>query len=75
MEYLLRHVGEVVSQEDLLEHVWDAEANPFTNTVRVHIASLRRKLGDSSQTPRYLETDAGEGYRLKLDATPPTDAS
>jgi DNA-binding response OmpR family regulator len=64
LEYLLRHQGEVVSQETLLEHVWDAQANPFTNTVRVHINSLRRKLGDVAETPRYIETVVGQGYRL-----------
>jgi DNA-binding response OmpR family regulator len=59
LEYLMRRPGEVVSQEQLLEHVWDAEANPFTNTVRVHINSLRRKLGDTAETPRYIETVVG----------------
>ena len=60
LEYLLRHPGEVVSQEVLLEHVWDENANAFSNTVRVHLASLRRKLG---ATP-YIETVIGSGYRL-----------
>jgi DNA-binding response OmpR family regulator len=64
LEYLLRHQGEVVSQEALLEHVWDMQANPLTNTVRVHINSLRRKLEDTAETPRYIETIIGQGYRL-----------
>ncbi|WP_052891157.1 response regulator transcription factor [Thermogemmatispora carboxidivorans] len=64
LEYLMRHQGEVVSQETLLEHVWDSQANPFTNTVRVHINSLRRKLGDVAEAPRYIETVVGQGYRL-----------
>jgi DNA-binding response OmpR family regulator len=68
LEYLLRRPGEVVSQEELLEHVWDADANPFTNTVRVHINSLRRKLGDTAETPRYIETVVGAGYRLGAPA-------
>jgi DNA-binding response OmpR family regulator len=62
LEYFLRHQGEVVSQEDLLEHVWDERANPFSNTVRVHINSLRRKLGSAN----YIETFVGQGYRLGL---------
>jgi DNA-binding response OmpR family regulator len=62
LEYLMRHRGEVVSQETLLEHVWNAEANPFTNTVRVHINALRRALGDTAQQPRYLQTVVGVGY-------------
>src|SRR6266568_1966864 len=64
LEYLLRHQGEIVSQEALLEHVWDMRTNPLTNTVRVHVNSLRRKLGDLAETPRYIETVVGQGYRL-----------
>ena len=68
LEYLLRHRGEIVSQETLLEHVWDMQANPLTNTVRVHINSLRRKLADTTETPRYIETVIGRGYRLGAPA-------
>lgn len=64
LEYLLRHQGEIVSQEALLEHVWDMQANPLTNTVRVHVNSLRRKLGDIAEMPRYIETIVGQGYRV-----------
>lgn len=64
LEYLMRHLGEVVSQEALLEHVWDMQANPLTNTVRVHINSLRRKLEDMAETPCHIETCIGHGYRL-----------
>ena len=60
LEYLARHPAEVVTQEDLLEHVWDVNANPFTTTVRVHVNALRRKLGDDG----YIETLIGAGYRL-----------
>ena len=73
LEYLLRHQGEIVSQEALLEHVWDMQVNLLTNTVRVHINSLRRKLGDVVETPCYIETLIGQGYRL---GTPdPVEAS
>jgi DNA-binding response OmpR family regulator len=64
LEYLMRHPNEVVSQEMILEHVWGSLSNVFTNTVRVHIQSLRRKLGDSSKTPKYIETVIGFGYRF-----------
>jgi DNA-binding response OmpR family regulator len=64
LEYLLRRPGEVISQEDLIEHVWGELANPFTGSVRVHISSIRRKLGDEAENPRYIETIPGEGYRL-----------
>lgn len=64
LDYFMRHVGEVISQEALLEHVWDSAANPFTNTVRVHINSLRQKLGDEVSNSRYIHTVVGEGYRF-----------
>jgi len=70
LEYLLRHQGEIVSQEALLEHVWDMKANPLTNTVRVHINSLRRKLEDMAETPQYIETIIGQGYRLGTPGYP-----
>jgi len=63
LEYLMRRPGEVVSQEDIIEHVWGENVNLFTSSVRVHICSLRRKLGDDAKHPRYIETVAG-GYRL-----------
>jgi DNA-binding response OmpR family regulator len=52
--------GAVVSAEKLLEHVWDAYADPFSNTVTVTVGRLRRKLGD----PPLIETVVGVGYRL-----------
>ncbi len=70
LDYLVRHQGEVVSQQDLLEHVWDVSANTFTNAVRVHITSLRRKLGDDAEEPRYIETIVGKGYRMFAPCPP-----
>ncbi|HLB47903.1 MAG TPA: response regulator transcription factor [Anaerolineales bacterium] len=64
LEYLMRHAGEVISQETLLEHVWDATVDPLTNVVRVHINSLRRKLHDNAENPRYIKTVIGQGYQL-----------
>ncbi len=64
LEYFMRYPGKVISQEELLEHVWDINANPLTNTVRVHIRSLRRKLGDNAENPRYIKTVVGTGYCL-----------
>lgn len=57
---LLRADGAVVSSEHLLEKVWDEHIDPFTNTVRVTMMKLRRKLGE----PQVIETVAGAGYRL-----------
>ncbi len=63
LRYLLSNVVRVVSQEELLEHVWDANADPFTQTVRVTVGTLRRKLASSGSTTRF-ETVTGLGYRL-----------
>ena len=65
LEYLMRHAGEVVSQEALLDHVWDERVDPYTNTVRVHINALRRKLGDNPDTSAVIETVIGVGYRIR----------
>ncbi len=63
LEYMLRHPGEVVSRERLLEHVWDANYDGLSNVVDVHIANLRRKLA-SPDGPDPLETVRGAGYRV-----------
>jgi DNA-binding response OmpR family regulator len=60
LECLVGAGGAVVSAEELLEHVWDAHADPFSNTVAVTVGRLRRKLGD----PPLIETVVGVGYRL-----------
>jgi DNA-binding response OmpR family regulator len=60
LEVLLGAGGGVVSTEDLLEQVWDAHIDPFTNTARVTVANLRRKLGD----PPVIATVVGVGYQL-----------
>ena len=60
LEVLLSAQGAVVTTEDLLEKVWDEFTDPFTNTVRVTVMSLRRKLGE----PPIIETVTGAGYRI-----------
>jgi DNA-binding response OmpR family regulator len=60
LERLAGADGAPVSAEELLEHVWDANADPFSNTVAVTIGRLRRKLG----APPLIETVVGVGYRL-----------
>ena len=60
LEVLLRAEGAVVSAEDLLEKAWDEHTDPFTNSVRMTIMTLRRKLGD----PAVIHTVPGAGYRL-----------
>lgn len=61
LHYFMANAGVVLSQEHLLEHVWDEMADPMTNVVRVTVSNLRKKLGD----PPLIETVAGRGYRLE----------
>ncbi|MEU6857298.1 response regulator transcription factor [Glycomyces sp. NPDC046736] len=61
LRYLMHRQGEAVSAEELLEHVWDAQADPFTASVRVILSRLRRKLGE----PGPIATVTGVGYRLE----------
>ena len=61
---LARHRGQVVSREDLMSRVWDVNWFGSTKTLDVHIRTLRRKLGDDSANPRFIETVRGVGFRL-----------
>ncbi len=61
LEMLLVADGRVVSAEELLERVWDENADPFTRTVAVTLGRLRRKLGE----PEVIETVVGAGYRVR----------
>ncbi len=63
LRWFLLHPRDVHSAERLLEHVWDEHADPFTNTVRVTISNLRRKLADGGGR-QPIETVTGRGYRL-----------
>ncbi len=60
LELLLASQGRCVSAEELLARVWDEEADPFTNAVKITISRLRAKLGD----PPVIETVAKYGYRI-----------
>jgi DNA-binding response OmpR family regulator len=60
LEALLKASPSGLSAEQLLEQAWDENADPFTNTVRVTIGRLRRKLGE----PQVIETTPGIGYRI-----------
>jgi DNA-binding response OmpR family regulator len=60
LELLLASQGRCVSAEELLSRVWDEEADPFTNAVKITISRLRAKLGD----PPVIQTVAKFGYRI-----------
>lgn len=63
LEYLLLHQGQVISQEEMLEHLWDNSVNSFSNSIRVHISSLRKKLRTAlGYDP--IQNKIGQGYMI-----------
>ncbi len=64
LRYLVEHRGQTVSREQLLEAVWEYSAGVTSRTVDVHIAWLRQKLEDTPQSPRWIHTVRGVGYRF-----------
>lgn len=63
LEYLAKNSNKAVAREELLGHVWDENADSFTNTVDVHIRYLRRKIDDGYDN-KLIHTIKGKGYRL-----------
>lgn len=66
LRYLMNKPGHIVSAEELLEHVWDEHTDPFTQTVRVTVGTLRRKLAQHGHRPT-IQTIIGRGYLLSGD--------
>lgn len=64
LEYLMHNVNQVVTRDQLLDHVWDFNFDSFSNIVDVHITNLRKKLNGKSGN-NCIETVRGVGYRLK----------
>lgn len=68
-EHLMLHRGRWISQEELMEHVLESDANPFSNVVRMHISSLRKKLRETLHDDP-IQTKVGQGYRLRENTEP-----
>ncbi|MDO5399745.1 MAG: response regulator transcription factor [Eubacteriales bacterium] len=64
LEYLMLHKNQVVSAEEVTEHVWNNEFDPFSNTFRYHIHSLKKKLFTASNLD-CIKTVRGQGYRME----------
>jgi DNA-binding response OmpR family regulator len=62
---LAAHPGRVFTRDQLLERVWDTDYFGDDHVVDVHIANLRKKLGDDPAAPRFIETVRGAGYRFR----------
>ncbi|MDQ3076737.1 MAG: response regulator transcription factor [bacterium] len=66
LEYLMRHKGLVVSRGMIMEHVWNAESDPFSNTIEAHILNVRKKV-DRIKRRRLIHTIPGRGYKIDVE--------
>lgn len=64
LEYLMRHPNQVLTREQILDHLWDFAFDSFSNVVDVHVKNLRKKI-DSDYNEKLLETIRGVGYKIK----------
>ncbi len=63
LEYFMGHIGKILSRAQLMERVWTADGNPFSNTVEAHISNLRNKL-NIGHKPNLIANVPGQGYVL-----------
>lgn len=64
LEYLMLHKNQTISAEELTEHVWNNDFDPFSNTFRYHIHSLKKKLNAASGL-EFIKTVRGQGYIIE----------
>ncbi len=64
LEFLLRHPGHILSKQQILDHVWDGEVDPFSNVVDVYIGYLRNKVERPFKSSPLIKTVKGMGYRI-----------
>jgi two-component system copper resistance phosphate regulon response regulator CusR len=67
--FFLRHPSEVLSRTRIYEQVWDEQYDGFSNTLEVHVVSLRKKL--EAHGPRLIHTIRGRGYSFNEEAETP----
>jgi DNA-binding response OmpR family regulator len=65
LEYFMQNPGVTLTRAMIMEHVWDANADPFTNTVDVHVRFLRQKI-DSGHRQKLIKTVHGYGYKFEV---------
>ncbi len=71
LRYLAVHAGKLITHTILLREVWGSYAVGEPQNTRYVVAQIRRKLGDDPARPRYIATEPGVGYRLRLDEPDP----
>lgn len=65
LEYLMRHANQILSKDQIIEHVWDYDSDVLPNTVEVFIKSLRKKIDKAfPNSPALIQTARGFGYKL-----------
>ncbi len=62
LEYLMKNKGRFLSRQEIMEHVWDENADPFSNTIEVHIMNLRRKIENKKE--HFIFTVSNRGYKI-----------
>jgi DNA-binding response OmpR family regulator len=70
LEYLSRNAGRIVGREEIAEHVWNQDFDPFSNLIEVYVNRLRRNIERVSQR-RIIRTVRGAGYMIEDGARPP----
>ena len=68
LRVLVAAVGTVVSRDAIMREVWGSDPSGSTKTLDMHVSWLRRKLGDDANSPRYITTVRGMGFRFESDA-------
>ena len=64
LSFLINREGDVVTRDDLLNHVWGYETLPTTRTIDTHMLHLRQKIEEDPKNPKHLVTAHGKGYIL-----------
>lgn len=64
IEYLVNHQNEIISTEELMEHIWDSNIDLFTNPLKYHIHSIKNKMQNAGLEEIFIENIRGQGYRI-----------
>lgn len=66
IEYLMKNEGKIISRSELLDNVWDYNADPFSNSIETHVASIRKKL-NKNKSRNLVHTFSGRGYKMSVN--------
>ena len=64
LEYMMRNPGVVLTRSMIMEHVWDSDIDPFSNTIETHVMSLRKKVDSFKDKKKLITTIPGRGYKI-----------